>query len=475
MTADFDYFVVFGEMRTGSNFLEENINLFPGLHSYGEAFNPHFIGGLNKSELFEMTMTARDADPLRLIDRMVKDTDGLPGFRFFHDHDARVADACLPNPRCAKVVLTRNPVESYVSWKIASQTGQWRLKDAKHQKVARIRFDEADFTGFLERIQAFQLKVQHALQVTGQTAFYIGYEDINDLDVLNGMAQFLGQSDRLETLSTKLVRQNPSPLSEKVVNYEEMERVLASFDRFDLSRTPNFEPRRGPGVPTYLAAAKSPLLYLPVKCGPVDQVTAWLAALDNQGTDALQSGFSQKSLRQWKKATRGGRSFTVVSHPVTRAYRAFSKHILPVEGEQVYSEIRNTLRRSYKVPLPKEGQSFGKMETRDAFLAYLKVIKGNLAGQTSFRIDPAWASQTMLLQSISDVQLPDHILRESDLAEGLARLCLEIGAETCPEPQPEPRTQEVPLAEIYDADIESAAQSTYGKDYMSFGFGAWAP
>ncbi|MDX1782140.1 MAG: nodulation protein NodH, partial [Thalassovita sp.] len=44
MTDRFDYFVVFAEMRTGSNFLETNLNAFPGLTCYGEAFNPHFIG-----------------------------------------------------------------------------------------------------------------------------------------------------------------------------------------------------------------------------------------------------------------------------------------------------------------------------------------------------------------------------------------------------------------------------------------------
>jgi LPS sulfotransferase NodH len=29
---EFDYFVVFAEMRTGSNFLEANINAMEGLH-----------------------------------------------------------------------------------------------------------------------------------------------------------------------------------------------------------------------------------------------------------------------------------------------------------------------------------------------------------------------------------------------------------------------------------------------------------
>ena len=60
----FDYFVVFAEMRTGSNFLETNINRFDGLTCLGEAFNPHFIGYPQTEKLLGVTKKQRDADPL---------------------------------------------------------------------------------------------------------------------------------------------------------------------------------------------------------------------------------------------------------------------------------------------------------------------------------------------------------------------------------------------------------------------------
>ena len=41
----FTSFIVLAGMRTGSNFLEANLNQFPDLKSYGELFNPHFVGG----------------------------------------------------------------------------------------------------------------------------------------------------------------------------------------------------------------------------------------------------------------------------------------------------------------------------------------------------------------------------------------------------------------------------------------------
>jgi len=117
--AKFDYFVVFAEMRTGSNFLEANINMFDGLRCMGEAFNPHFIGYPQTDDIFGITQKDRDADPLALIEA-VRKADGLCGFRFFNDHDPRVLDTILNDPKCAKIILTRNPVDSFVSWKIAA-------------------------------------------------------------------------------------------------------------------------------------------------------------------------------------------------------------------------------------------------------------------------------------------------------------------------------------------------------------------
>ena len=131
--AQFDYFVVFAEMRTGSNFLETNINKFDGLSCHGEAFNPYFIGYPEREEILGITQAARDKAPLKLIDAMIA-ASGLNGFRFFNDHDSRVLDICLADPRCAKVVLTRNPIESFVSWKIATATGQWKLTNVNNAK-----------------------------------------------------------------------------------------------------------------------------------------------------------------------------------------------------------------------------------------------------------------------------------------------------------------------------------------------------
>ncbi len=468
----FDYFILLAEMRTGSNYLEASLNELPGIVCHGEAFNAHFIGHKNKDELLGVTLAAREADPLGLLQRMRAETTGLAGFRYFHDHDPRVLAHCLPDPRCAKIILTRNPLESYVSRLIAAETGQWMLKDVKHQKSARVRFRGEEFERYLDDAQAFQLQLLRGLQVTGQTAFYIGYDDIGDVAVLNGLARFLGVAAELTAPSHLLKKQNPEPIADKVTNPDEMAAALARLDRFNLSRTPNFEPRRGAMLPLFQAAARAPLLYQPIRATGEARMAAWLAALDGVAVDRLQSGFTQKSLRQWQRQNPGHLSFTVIRHPLARAHAAFCDYIL----SDARPEARAVLKRNYKVPLPDPDRMgrYGLAEHRAAFLAFLRVIKGNLAGQTSFRVDGAWASQSAVVQGFNAAQQPDLILREDRLAEGLAYLAAEIGR-PCPPLPADPARPVHALADIHDGEVEAAARDAYQRDYVGFGFGPWRP
>ena len=469
----FDYFVVFAEMRTGSNFLEENLNDYPGLVCMGEAFNPHFVGGPNKPDLLGVTLAAREADPLALLDRMRVQTDGLPGFRFFHDHDSRILAHCLPDPRSAKIILTRNPLDSYVSRKIAAVTGQWRLNDLKRAKSAQITFDIKEFEAHIDTLQEFQLTLMRGLQTSGQAGFYIAYDDLQDIDVLNGLARFLGVEHQKKKTSQATKVQNPESLEHKVINYPEMEAALARIDRFDLSRTPNFEPRRAPAVPTYVAAAQAPLLYQPVRGGPDSRVLAWLAALDGVAVSELQNDFTQKSLRQWKRRHKGHRTFTVIQHPVARLHGAFVRHILGT-GPAVFADIQDTLRKHYNVPIPvgAPGKDYTAEKHKAAFLAFIRFVTGNLNGQTSIRVDGSWGSQAEILRGMSQVQSPDMVLREDDLDLGLRQLADQVGL-ISPGLAAGDEESLVPLASIYDDDVESAVRGAYQRDYLMFGFRPW--
>ncbi|MBR9841532.1 MAG: sulfotransferase family protein [Rhodobacteraceae bacterium] len=475
MQTRFDYFVVFAEMRTGSNFLETNLNAFEGISCYGEAFNPHFVGYPNRKDILGVDLETRTQDPFELIKVIRKQDGALGGFRYFHDHDPRILETCLTDPRCAKVVLTRNPIDSYVSLKIARATGQWKLTDVRRRKEAgKIHFDGDEFRRHVEKLQEFQVLLMNRLQTTGQTAFYVAYEDLQDVDVMNGLARFLGVDETLEALDTSLKRQNPSPISDKVANFEDVSDALSELDRFNLTRTPNFEPRRSPAVPTYVMAAEAPLLFMPMRSGPEEEVKAWMAALDGVSVEDLPTKGNQKDLRIWKRKHKGHRSFTVLRHPVARAHAAFSERVLSVE-EGSFAAIRKTLRKLYKVPLPDGGigEGYDLEAHREAFLAYLAFVKANLAGQTSIRIDGHWATQSATLKGFGDLCLPDIVVREEDMGSYLPALAMQAGHMDVPDPEEAPADTPFALEDVYDDEIEALVNDIYQRDYLNFGFRRW--
>ena len=474
MSDRFDFFVVIAEMRTGSNFLETNLSEISGINCLGEAFNPNFVGYPKSDDILGITRDQREKTPFALLE-VIRKQSGINGFRYFSDHDPRIRDEILSDVRCAKIILTRNPVQSFVSLQIAKATGQWKLTNAKHARTGQIEFDPVEFERYLSKSQEFQVEVLNSLQRSGQTAFYIDYDDLKDVSILNGLARFLGVDDRLEKLSSKLKKQNPASLKEKVVNFEAMEKATSRLDRFNLSRTPNFEPRRGPMVPNFVVAAKSPLLFMPIKSGPTKLVNQWLASLDRVEESAMMTGFSQKQLRNWMESNAGHRSFTVLRHPVARAHVAFYENFLK-PGHSQFDSIKKTLNRDYDIDFTIDCETAAGIKThRQDFMRFLGFLRENLSAQTSIRIDPAWATQQNLLQSMSAFCLPDVIIREDTINEELSILAGQVGVSDAPVISSIEEDQTRLLQQIYDADVEAATRKAYRRDYLNFGFTGWKP
>lgn len=465
MANRFDSFVILAEMRTGSNLLEATLAQATGVTCHGEVFNPAHLGGPKVKTVLGMTMADRIADPAALWRRIIA-APGLNGIRFFHDHEPRVLDEILNDPRCAKIVLTRNPVDCYVSLKIASATKKWRLGNVKDSVTRQITFNEAEFGAFLTVRQAFQLRVQRALQVSGQTAFYLDYDAVQDVEVVNGLLVFLGAGGRIERIADSLVRQNPEALEDKVRNYPEMEAALARVDWADLGRSPQFEPRRGAGIPRVVAAKGAPLLYFPMLPHEDAHIRIWLSRLGGGG---LEEGFTQKTLRAWKRASTGHRSFAVLRHPLPRALDAFWL-VLTRDSD---ADLRARLRKHYGVPIP-EDDGIAEMSVEafhGAFRGFLGFVKVNLAGQTGVATYPVWGTQWAQLTGIAGFVAPDLLCREGRLQEDLAHLAASLGVGMPALPDPVAPRASYPAEAVCDREIELLAREVYRRDYVSFGFG----
>jgi LPS sulfotransferase NodH len=470
MPSSFDQFVVFADMRTGSNLLEDYLNQITGLTCHGEAFNPAFIGYPNRSDILGVTQKQREDNPERLLKTIRSQTHGIGGFRYFHDHDPRILPTILTDPRCAKIILTRNPLDSYVSLKIARATDQWKLTNVTNRKAAKAHFDLSEFERHVAQIQSFQLGIMHALQVTGQTAYYIGYDDLHDTDVLSGLARWLGVEAVPDSFKSNLKPQNPQPLSDKVENFDQMQVALRGLDRFDLTRTPNFEPRRGPVVPAYQACVTHPLLYMPIRSGPEAQVTEWMQSLDGAGTELITK-FNQKTLRNWMQDNPGHQRFTILRHPLARAHAAFCDYILST-GPGSFAMIREQLGRFHGLNLPESeiDPGYDLRAHQAAFEGFLRFIRANLNGQTSIRVDAHWASQVTCLQGMSDFCLPDQVIRETEMATALPALAKRAGVTSVPPVAAWQHPEHARLTAIYSDRLEKLCRDAYPRDYMMFGF-----
>ena len=183
---------------------------------------------------------------------------------------------------------------------------------------------------------------------------------------------------------------------------------------------------------------------------------------------------NQKELRQWKRKNPGHRSFTVLRHPVDRAHDAFCRHIVTT-GKGTYSQLRATLIKRYKLPLPdgEPDNSYDEAAHRAAFKVFLAFIKGNLNGQTAIRVDQAWCTQAQAIQGFGEFALPDRIIRENDLETELQALAYSAGLASSPALPPRQPQKPFDLGAIYDDEIEKLAADAYQRDYMMFGFDRW--
>lgn len=468
------YFVVLAGMRTGSNFLEEQISTMPGLQSFGELFNPHFFGKPKSDSQFGFSLEERDREPIAVIDRMVKASDGLPGFRLFYDHDARVIDHVLSDQRAAKIVLTRRPLDSYVSLKIARKTGQWWLGDLSSARSAKVPFVLSEYAEFLNRLRAFQLNIRRKLQVSGQVAFNIDYAELSDSEVVDGLGAFLGVAGSRNKTHVRAKVQNPTPARERLTNPEEADAELARLAATDPDYIPSHEPERGPGLRHFLVCETAPLIYMPIRGAGRDPVPEWMRAVDTNGT--VQTGLTQKELRRWMRTHPGHRSFTVLRHPLPRAYDAYCETVLPV-GVAGYADIRHALIERYGVELPADatGESWTVEKQSKAFLGFLKFLEGNLGGQTSLRVDSTWASQFAFLDALARFSVPDRIIREDTLKQELRDLLRGLGLTDAPDISGTVRPgPDIPLSDINSDEIEKTCARAYRRDFVFFGFSDWS-
>ncbi len=470
----YTYFTIFGAMRTGSNLLERSLDSYDGLAGHGELYNPHFIGKPQRREFLTVPLASRNADPIGLLHKLIDATpETTPGFRIFDNHDRRVIDFTARDPNCAKIILTRSPIDSFISLEIAQETGQWMLMKDENRRIIKIRFDRAKYEGYLAKRNAHYAFIRRAAQEAAQPVFEIDYDDLTELAVLNGAARFIGSTEAKAGLPDKIQRQNPPAWEDKVENVDELRAYAAGGGITSPDDDP--EPRPKFGALGEMVASKTfNVIYAPVPGAGMGEVKRWLTdAATATGDDEARLATGMKDKHLIRRRWRGAFVFSFVRHPAERLHDVFIRRIAHAESD-AYTMVQMMMARDYQGPGPGEMAS-----STDALLAgfdaFISFVESNLSGKTALRVDPAWTPQSTLLAEYARETPLDFIGRIERLDEDLSFVLSRIKS---PSIDLVPKltaslarvADELPKSIWLTRDRETRIRQIFERDYARLGY-----
>ena len=223
-------FVILAAPRSGSNLFCTLLNSHAEILCHHEVFNPagifyaldHRDGSLDLG-----TLEARDRDPAAFLERLWTTRLGrrCTGFKYTRGQNETVLATLLDDRDVRKIVLRRNNrLKTYVSAKIAEQTGQWevyRESDLVADKP-KIVVDFEDFRRHAAENERFHAQIEDVLDRTGQESLHVNYERLLDEDEQLRWLRFLGVTRLSVPLMAASVKQNPTDLRRIVSNYDEL-------------------------------------------------------------------------------------------------------------------------------------------------------------------------------------------------------------------------------------------------------------
>jgi len=206
-----------------------------------------------------------------------------------------------------------------------------------------------------------------------------------------------------------------------------------------------------------------PLLFAPL---PGVNNHSLLESLDQNEEIPLTCGLSRKGLNTWLEDNPDFVSFSIVDHPLERAYNAFMSHIFSI-GKTGFPKIRKRLCEHFGLELPTEDEAWSIKEHANAFDTFLRFLKSNLAGQTSIRIDANWEAQHRLIAALYDTYPMSRVFKRHEFEQEAEKWGLPVSTTK------KPSESEFKLADIYSPQLEKRARSVYAVDYRVFGFKNW--
>lgn len=214
-------FVVLATARSGSTLLMERLaSNWKSIRSDGETFNPKIKRDLNFDGAMSRTYFTDTGH-------------AFVGSKIIH---SQVSDSELESilqGRGMRVVILRrdNLIRQFVSLQIAKKDRVWQQSATSERSDVSSRAVHIDANDLLE-YQSFLAEVYKgfATHTAGMPVAEVTYEGLmDDLDpTIRRIGEFLGAGHPDRSVPTRLLRQNPEPLRELIVNFDELRRTLSA-------------------------------------------------------------------------------------------------------------------------------------------------------------------------------------------------------------------------------------------------------
>ena len=231
------HYVILCQARTGSTYLVRLLRSHPGVVSHGELFHPRAIYYADrKARMDAEALAARDADPVAFLEQLqAAAPPGTPvGFKIFPHHSTTILDHVRATPQLRRILLRRdNLLAQFSSERIAERTGRFTQPDGSPAPV-RIRFDEQDFLGFVDRVTGERVaheRVARGDQTGGGDSprvLSLEYHELFAAGIEGRLARFL-QVGCLPLRAEHLVRQNTGRITER---FDDPPAVRDFLDRY---------------------------------------------------------------------------------------------------------------------------------------------------------------------------------------------------------------------------------------------------
>jgi len=221
-------FFILGQERTGSSLLREAMHHCPHVHMENEIFNPGDRGfnsdlGFGTDLDFGTDFESICEGYLRRHRISVR----AVGCKIFYTHLTDDEWEKFLALRDFKIVhlLRRNRLRCYVSLLIAEKTNTWYENQSQATLALderRVQIDHRELLRFIHKSRAHEARASERLRHSD--VLEIHYEDlVTDLETsVLAALEHVGAGTEWNGELVSLRRQNPEPLSNLIINYEEL-------------------------------------------------------------------------------------------------------------------------------------------------------------------------------------------------------------------------------------------------------------